>query len=319
MNGLLREAYGLDAGALEPLTGGQTAQVWRCGPWVVKGYDLHRVDHHRVAGNLRLQQALADAGLPVPALCRTMAGGLWAEGDESIIALMAFVDGERKQRGTLTVAEAAALGALVARMHTALARLRPNGPVAPPRAEQMRRRWAEVAAAASAPGEAADDFDRQAADLAAYALDGLERLPAPDWSRQGGQLCHMDLHLDNILWRDSQPVAVLDFDNAAPGWPLAEVLTVWNLSLCADPGNPHWGPEADAFMQAYRHSGPVQDLVAWAEAPAAYWQMLMASTWPAGLRYRQPDAFRPQWGEALVMRAGAARWAEANRDRFAGA
>lgn len=311
---VLRDAYGLTDLALEPLAGGQRGQVWRSGPRVVKAYDLRRVDHYRVAGALRLQAALAEQGLPVAPVIKTSSGHLWAELGEGYVAVMGFVEGVRKVRGTLTVAEAAALGALVARLHTALAALAPGVTAQSPDPARSRRRWEEVLSGARSGGDA---FDREAAALAAYALEALDRLPAPDWSRQGAQLCHMDLHLDNILWAGAEPVAILDFDNAQGGWPLAEALTVWNLSLCPDPARPEWGEAAEAFFAAYGAGGPVRDPAAWAEAPLVYWHMLMASTWPAGHRYRDPATFRPEWAEALAMRAGGVRWAEANGDRFA--
>jgi hypothetical protein len=65
------------------------------------------------------------------------------------------------------------------------------------------------------------------------ALAGFEPPPGASWSREradprGGPLvCHTDVCRENVVFRDGEAVAILDFDFAAPGRP------VWDLAMAA--------------------------------------------------------------------------------------
>jgi Ser/Thr protein kinase RdoA (MazF antagonist) len=185
-----------------------------------------------------------------------------------------------------------------------------------PDAVTIRERWASLRQKALATGPATD-FDRAVADVAAYAVDALARVPAADWSDQPYQLCHGDMHLDNVLFDDSGRVSgVLDFDNVAMGWVGFEVMMAWNLGLNADAGAPSLSPEAAAFFRQYRMTSGLSTRQI-AGFPLLYWHRLVSNTWPASLKYKSECAPEPAWVEILSLRFRTARWLEENHARMA--
>jgi hypothetical protein len=110
------------------------------------------------------------------------------------------------------------------------------------------------------PGDVAlPPFPRWA--LTATALESLGKLlrrlheagaavpvdTAADWPRaladpQGGTvLCHNDVCLENVVFRDGRAAALIDFDLAAPGRPL------WDVAMAARYWIPMLDPESAAF------------------------------------------------------------------------
>lgn len=65
------------------------------------------------------------------------------------------------------------------------------------------------------------------------ALSGYEAPPGTSWSieradpRGGPIICHTDICPENVVFRDGQAIAILDFDFASPGRP------VWDLAMAA--------------------------------------------------------------------------------------
>ncbi len=311
MDDFLRENYGLASCRLEPLSGGRMNRLWRCGPWVVKLYDHGQVPRAHAERALRTQWLAAEHGLPVPAPLATRGGELWAEHSEGLVAVMPFVTGTRRERGRLNRAEAAALGEFIGRLHAVLREIRWDRMEAPHPPDPARTvaDWAELKRLALAQPTQAE-FDALVVEFADHVAATLARPVEPPWESVPWQLCHRDLHLDNVLFNESGRVAgLLDFDNLGPWWPGVELMMAWNLVFNADPGAPSLTPEAAEFFRAYRRKGTLPDAV-WRGLPDAYRHVLLSLTWPVGQRFRAPESFRPEWVEMLSFRLGAARWLE---------
>ncbi|HYF62683.1 MAG TPA: phosphotransferase [Herpetosiphonaceae bacterium] len=88
--------------------------------------------------------------------------------------------------------------------------------------------------------------------------------------RNRAVLLHGDFWPNNLLWRDNRLVAVLDWEDAAVGDPLADLANTRMEILWA------FGPEAmDYFTEQYRALTAID----WADLPR--WE-LCAALWPAG-------------------------------------
>lgn len=315
MERLLSEAYGIAGFPLEPMGGGRVNRLWRCGPWVVKLYSHQQVPVARAVQALRLQSELASRGIPAPQPARTRTGSLWAESPAGLVAVMPFMRGERRSRGRLTQAEAANLGRIIGRLHRALRSVQTGGLAAPtpPDPAALAARWAELKARAAA-RTAPDEFDEAVIRMADYVAGAVGEMDPVAWNLQPWQVCHRDLHLDNILFGGTGRIAaLLDFDNASPWWSGADLMMAWNLSLCADPALRQLTPEGAAFFSAYRQiQRPAAR--AWADLPCLYWYALVSVTWPAPLRYRNGASAAPEWTEMLRLRLEAARWLQQNAE-----
>jgi Ser/Thr protein kinase RdoA (MazF antagonist) len=311
MKELLRTEFGLDADVLDPLAGGRVNRLWRCGKWVVKLYDHRQVPREQAERAVQLQARAAECWCPVPAPHPTRTGALWAEKDGAMVVVMPFLEGRRLERGRVGLTEAASLGALLGNLHASLRTLPTDqlAPPSPPSPDVIIERWVrlkEQALGIDSPGP----FDQLVVEVADYADASVRRMPQVDWDTQPWQMCHGDLHLDNVLFDDDGKIAgLLDFDNAAPSWAGVELMTAWTLCLCADPGEPRVTPEAAAFFSAYQEAN--QSSADLATSLQAYWWTLMANTWPAAIHYRE-FTVKPEWIEILSMRYRAARWLEAN-------
>jgi Ser/Thr protein kinase RdoA (MazF antagonist) len=117
---LLATHFGIRTPTLQPLVGGQVNYVYRAGMWVLKVYNLDRVDLVRAQEVIHLQAWLADYGLPIPKPLQTKDGALWAQSDEGLMVVMPFVQGERRTRATLTHKHATNLGTVLAALHQTL-------------------------------------------------------------------------------------------------------------------------------------------------------------------------------------------------------
>lgn len=310
---LLRTAFGLNLPEPEPLSGGRVNRLWRCGDWVVKVYDHRQVPVERAARAIQLQQRAAALGFPVPEPLTARSGSLWAESGEGMVVVMPFVRGRRRARGTLNATEASNLGLLLGSLHEMLRNLPLEQPARPsrPSPDSIRNRWERLKGQAQAL-RPPTDFEQVVVETADYVSAALGRMSAVDWDAQPWQMCHGDLHLDNLLFDDSgRVVGLLDFDNAAPSWAGVELMMAWNLCFGADPGKPSLSAEAGAFFAAYQRAyGLSSDL---ATSLQAYWYTLISNTWPAAIRYRE-GSVKPEWVELISMRYEAARWIEANQE-----
>lgn len=143
-----------------------------------------------------------------------------------MVVVMPLIRGRRRARGTLNATEASSLGLLLGSLHEKL-RHEPleqlPGP-SRPIPDLIRHRWERLRDQAQAV-HYPTDFEQVVMETADYVSAALGRMPAVDWDAQPWQMCHGDLHLDNLLFDDSgRVVGLLDFDNAAPSWAGVELM-----------------------------------------------------------------------------------------------
>jgi hypothetical protein len=72
--------------------------------------------------------------------------------------------------------------------------------------------------------------------------------------RGGTMLCHSDACVENVVFRDGEAVALIDFDMAAPGRPL------WDVAMAARYWVPMLDPETAALFPSYVGLDPVRRL-----------------------------------------------------------
>lgn len=169
---------------------------------------------------------------------------------------MPFIHGIRRNRGDVTIPEAANPETLVGRLHLALKSIRfvEAEPPRPPEPAKVATGWASLKEQALKQ-ERPTAFDETVIRIAHYVTEAVPSLPDLFWDNQPRQVCHRDPHLDNLLFNPAgHVIALLDFDNAAPWWTGVELMTAWNLSVCADPARPSLTPEGAAFFAAYREA-----------------------------------------------------------------
>jgi Ser/Thr protein kinase RdoA (MazF antagonist) len=130
-----------------------------------------------------------------------------------------------------------------------------------------------------------------------------------DWGRQPWQLLHRDVQLDNVLFDESGNVqAIFDYDNAGLGFRGIELMSVWDLCVCSDPGEPQVDEGSLGFFRAYQAAYPLPEPL-WPDLVRAYWLWLAADPWPVQARFAKADgAVEVRWMELLALRLRALRW-----------
>jgi hypothetical protein len=92
---------------------------------------------------------------------------------------------------------------------------------------------------------------------AGLTLDGHEWPPPPPARFAGDVVCHNDPNLDNVVFRDGEAVALIDFDLASPGaplWDVAAAARLWApVRRRADIADLRHGHELDRF-RTFVHS-----------------------------------------------------------------
>ena len=67
--------------------------------------------------------------------------------------------------------------------------------------------------------------------VAGFDVTAQRWIRVPPAPFDGGLACHNDLNLDNVIFRDGQAVALIDFDLASPGsvaWDVAGAVRLWS-------------------------------------------------------------------------------------------
>ena len=91
--------------------------------------------------------------------------------------------------------------------------------------------WAQTDAALASVGRLVRRFHEA---VAGFPTDGAWSVEMADPG--GGTLvCHNDLCLDNLVFRDGEAVAILDFEFAAPGSPLYDLAAMARMCVPVDP------------------------------------------------------------------------------------
>ena len=209
----------------------------------------------RLDAAARLLRDLAGLGAPVAAPLATTSGRdravLAGPAGPLSVVVLPEVEGD-----WLDVADPVAVhaaGACLARLHRDLATARPAvGPVGPPPAEAVRD-WL----ARQDPGHV-PAASRRLADL-------LDAAPVLE---DGTQLVHLDFRAANVLTRGSSVVAVLDFDEVAPGHRVVDLAKASvHLGTRFTGWRPTPAPAQRTFRRGYESVRPLAPAEArWFEA-----------------------------------------------------
>jgi Ser/Thr protein kinase RdoA (MazF antagonist) len=218
--------FGLGSSAVlsGPVARGELGQVWRIdtsrGRWAVKE-PFEAPSPEDAAADAEYQDAVRAAGVPTPAVVRTVDDEITADVGSAVVRVFEWVELEPLDRGIDPVA----VGELVARLH----RVHHLGssPVHWWYSEPVGAdRWDELVgelAAAGAPF--ASTLAGQRDELVA-----LEQLLEPPAHLQ---TCHRDLFADNVR-RSAGGLCIIDWDNSGMADPTQELAVVLIEYACGD-------------------------------------------------------------------------------------
>jgi Ser/Thr protein kinase RdoA (MazF antagonist) len=306
LTGLLRRYE--DAG--EPLTcssvpRGLLNQGWRVttttGRFFLKRYiAADTADPVAIARQHLATRGLARLGLPVAAPLADRAGCTVALADGDGYALFPWVEGTHREGTDLTVAQSRRLGALLGRVHTALARV--QGPVL--RTPGLRHPSAD-------PARTHADIDRLLALVRAHrpydagdaAFDALaehrllerrallrrhsHRKP-PDAEAEVSGWVHGDFHPLNLLYRGDHPAAIVDWDRLGV-LPRAEEAVRAAAIFFVHPVHGHLDlRKVRAYEGAYRRAAGVAAREV-AKAVHRVWWERLNDFWMLHWRYQRRD------------------------------
>jgi homoserine kinase type II len=221
--------YGIELAAIEPLAGGSVNSNFRVTtaegrPLFARIYEEQPVEG--ACAELSLVRDLARAGVPTPAPLELLAGKRIARYAEKPVALFPWIEGEMRCQRDVSADDCARLGAALASVHLAPVARVPEGRFGIGPLEGRL-----------------DRIEREAsAELAAAAAPIRERLRQYATLRDPGLpsgLIHGDLFRDNVLWRGTEIAALIDFESAARGPYLYDLLVcvqAWCYSDRFEPG-----------------------------------------------------------------------------------
>lgn len=278
----LNSAYAVQVLGGAPLAGGYLHRTFRldtaAGPRFLKVHDGVAWPQERVQCTLAVQQHLWSQGLPVPQVCRSLAGELTAaftsrSGAPLTLALTHFASGERRAADELDTDQLQHAGHTLGRMHRCLRELptRPSArptnqgvaqkaqalrsaamrpvhePIPPPRATRAMR---PVHDPMPPPHAAMRDLALEAAE---FRLRIVDQSPLDDAAYEASvwQIVHGDYYPANLLFGAAGSVtAVVDFDFAGPRWRGAEIGRAV-VEVAVDRSGRFIPDRATPFMQGY--------------------------------------------------------------------
>ncbi len=222
-----------------PVARGKQGHVWRLeasdGSWAVK-VPLQQSTEDEVRLATELQEAAYAAGVPTPAVRRTVEGDVLATVGDVQVRVYEWVN--LLPPDPLDPVE---VGAAVGAIH-ALDRI-DDGPLHPWYSEPVGAdRWDELVARLRAEG--APFAERLAALRNEFVA--LESWIEPP---ERVQVCHRDLWADNVLGTRDGGICVIDWENSGPADPSQELACVLFAFARDDRGR------ARALVEAYRNAG----------------------------------------------------------------
>jgi Ser/Thr protein kinase RdoA (MazF antagonist) len=176
--------------------------------------------------------------------------------------------------------------------------------------------WALTERALTSVGQLLREFHEAASGFDPRGRRWQRKLPAP-W--RGASVTHNDLNPANVIFRDGEAIALIDFDLAAPGLPafdLAVTACFWApLRDAGDIGDSRRGHVLDRYrllLDAYGADSAMRRSVT--EATPA------ANGWIADIiednANRGHPAFGRRWQEAKGMHGRASAWLSAHSDEL---
>lgn len=220
-----RFGLGSDAVLWGPVARGELGQVWRietsAGRWAVKEpFDAPSRDE--ATDDARFQDDTRAAGVPMPAIVRTIDGDVIADVGSSVVRVYEWADLQPLNRRL----DPAAVGGLVATIH----RVRHVGrsPVHWWYTDAVgATRWdALITELAAADAPFAPEVAALRDELA--AVEALLEPPS------NVQTCHRDLFADNILETEQGGLCVIDWENSGLADPTQELAVVLFEFACVD-------------------------------------------------------------------------------------
>lgn len=259
ITGTVRSLWGIDSSACTRLVmSDQNVLAWLRSPvgpvvakWSVAGQTFERLE-----ALARTITAVADAGIPVSAPIPALDGRRQVEVDGVSLALQHELPGQILDVDDPVQVRAA--GAVLGRLHRALAQEPVGGELAPsgavPRLSERMRTW----------------LDGDRAHLPPPAIETLRAaLPDHDDDRPT-QLLHGDFRSTNILWSEGRVSAVLDFDEARVDDRLDELA---RSAVLLGTRFTQWEPVTAAireeFLRGYVSTNPLTD------AETRWWRILV--------------------------------------------
>ncbi|WP_202872536.1 phosphotransferase [Kribbella soli] len=293
----MRDSYGVHAAELHRIPAGTNTINYRVVAengrrWFAK---LYRGDFERERAAIELTEFARDGKVPVPAVRRTLDGDVICQ--RVPMSLWEFVDGETAEGG-ITGARWQAVGTVLGRLHRRLA----EHPAATP----TRQPAVGVRDVSKAPrsfdrvidGYASraqlNPFEQWAWEAAKERRGLLERAGSilaelPDLTVQ---IVHGDLASPNLMLRDDEVAAVIDFQPPSPrfiAWEIARIGCDPRTVMLGD----DWIDGLADLLLAYRDEHPaahVDDLVSSVATGCAY---TLASTYPLAEPLDDPGAVTP--------------------------
>ncbi len=241
------------------------------GKFLLKRRSTQKAHPDRVRFAHRIQQHLACAGFPVARLVETReTQGTFLQWKGHVYELFSYVAGQPYKR---TTAEASSAADMLARLHESLTSIELPDSVTVPKgdyhdASSVRTGLQGIAATLSSH----DSFTGTESDLDAMISSlsesydnaagevrsaGIDTLPS--------QIIHADWHPGNMLFRNNQVVAVIDFDASRESKRIVEVANgVHQFSITGNGDPATWPAEIDrerfgSFLAAYEKCLPLSD------------------------------------------------------------
>jgi len=209
--------YGCGAGAelRGPVARGEQGEIWQlvtpAGTWAVKLL-YEDQDPAEAQADAVYQGSVRRTGVPMPAVRRTVDGGILCVVDGTLVRVYEWVDVLEPDPSI----DPASVGALVAAIH-GVRSLCPTRPVDPWYIEPVgAERWDEIVEALVAK-EAPFATDLAVLRDEQVALEGLLSPP------RDLQVCHRDLWADNVRGTPSGGLCVIDWENGGLADPNQEL------------------------------------------------------------------------------------------------
>jgi Ser/Thr protein kinase RdoA (MazF antagonist) len=238
--------------------------------------------------------ALARGGLPVPAPVTGPGGVTLLEHPAGLFAVLPWAAGRHRGGLALSHAECGVLGAVLGRLHAALACVLPAPGEVPVQVTPVAvgrdgiGRYLALAGGKAAP----DDFDRLALRRLRQRAGLLRALGhlRPDDQAPGDQAgwTHGDFHHLQVLWHGGQVSAVLDWDRLGPRLLAAEVVRSGTLLFGYGDSRGLDTGRVAAFTRGYREVMPLTAAQLQDAAHRLWWERL-CDFWQLQWHYERGD------------------------------
>jgi Ser/Thr protein kinase RdoA (MazF antagonist) len=344
LSALLRQYAAGSALTCEPVDQGLLNRGYRLcttrGRYFLKHhFDPETADPAAIARQHRATQRLADLGVPVaPPLTGTDGRTVAVIGGHAY-ALHPWIDGRHRHGGQLTTEQCARLGALLGVVHASLERVMPTQGRAPRARAGEERAFTEERSGGARP-ESADPTDTFALidDLLAHirrhrpsdAFDELARhrllerralleKHADRRPPQGDSVgwVHGDFHPFNLLYRDGEPAAIVDWDRLGVH-PRAEEAVRAAVIFFVRPVGALDLTKVRAYARAYRRTAGATPSELTAAVHRVWWERLN-DFWILRWHYERGDTRAdPQFPAASALAVWWTREYEWVCEAFAG-